>query len=503
MLNMMWFKSDLRILDNPALHASMLSGPTIAVYFVSEKQWQKHALSPAKISLIIQQLTLLERELASLNVPLIVQKTECFKSLPNDLMDLAALHSVAQIYCNQEYELNEHQCERQVENIGKQRGLNFQSYNDACLSDPGSIKNKQGESYKVFTAFKRAFFKDSFRLLRPLSSRSKPQNAINVVSDISVLSEIESRVAFNQMDHKSIWPAGEAEAHARLERFGDECMADYGRDRDTPSIEGTSTLSPYLAIGALSTRQCLQLAMQQNNGSLEASTKGASIWINELVWRDFYRHIVFDRPELCRFKPFKADTDRLPWRHDVELFEAWKNGCTGFPIVDAAMRQLKQTAWMHNRLRMVTAMFLTKHLFIDWRWGEAYFMSQLIDGDFASNNGGWQWSASTGVDASPYFRIFNPTRQSERFDSAGSFIRRYVPELSSLDNKSIHQPSPSQALAAGYCLPIVDHRQATDQTKSYFKQLKNSPEIMTENTDQQAPIYYTSNVQKQQEFTLK
>ncbi|MFT7184739.1 MAG: deoxyribodipyrimidine photo-lyase [Pseudohongiellaceae bacterium] len=503
MLNMMWFKSDLRILDNPALHASMLNGSTLAVYFVSEKQWQKHALSPAKMSLIIQQLRSLERELASLNVSLIVQITECFKSLPTDLMDLAELHSVGRIYCNQEYELNEHQCERQVENLAKQSELFFNSYNDVCLSEPGSIKNQQGQSYKVFTAFKRAFFKDSFRLLRPLSSRNNPQKATDVVSDIVVLNEIETRVGFNQIDHTGLWPAGENEAHARLERFGDECIADYGRDRDIPSIDGTSTLSPYLAIGALSTRQCLQLAMQQNSGNLEASNRGASIWINELLWREFYRHLMFGSPKLCRFKPFKADTDRLPWRHDLIMFEAWKNGCTGYPIVDAAMRQLKQTAWMHNRLRMVTAMFLTKHLFIDWRWGEAYFMSQLVDGDFASNNGGWQWSASTGVDAVPYFRIFNPTRQSQRFDPTGSFIRRYMPELASLDNKSIHQPSQSQALAAGYCLPIVDHRQATDQTKYYFKHLKDASVVTAENINHQTHVSKALHVQKQQEFTLK
>ena len=184
------------------------------------------------------------------------------------------------------------------------------------------------------------------------------------------------------------------------------------------------------------------------------------------------------------------------------MFEAWKNARTGYPIVDAAMRQLKQTAWMHNRLRMVVAMFLTKHLFIDWRWGEAYFMSQLVDGDFASNNGGWQWSASTGVDAAPYFRIFNPTRQSERFDQSGSFIRRYMPELAHLDNKSIHQPSHRQALAAGYCLPIVEHRQATDQAKFYFKQLNNASTLNSADKDQQATVGNLVSRQNQQEFTL-
>jgi deoxyribodipyrimidine photo-lyase len=215
----------------------------------------------------------------------------------------------------------------------------------------------------------------------------------------------------------------------------------------------------------------MHAALSLNHGSLSEGQQGIATWINELIWREFYKHLLVDFPQLCRFKPFKPETDRLPWKQDSELFEAWKAGRTGFPIVDAAMRQLKQTAWMHNRLRMVVAMFLTKHLFIDWRLGEAYFMSMLVDGDLASNNGGWQWSASTGVDAVPYFRIFNPTRQSQRFDERGDFIRQYLPELSGLDNKSIHMPSAQQAKALAYPLPIVDHSAAVAQTKLWFKRL--------------------------------
>jgi deoxyribodipyrimidine photo-lyase len=270
------------------------------------------------------------------------------------------------------------------------------------------------------------------------------------------------------------WPAGEEYAHSQLEQFIQERSYEYDKRRDFPGEQGTSVLSPYLAIGAISTRQCLQSAVNENRGSLDEGQPGIVSWINELIWREFYRHILASDESLCRFKPFKPETDNLPWRHDQQQFELWKVGKTGYPIVDAAMRQLNETGWMHNRLRMVVSMFLTKHLFIDWRWGEWYFMSKLVDGDFASNNGGWQWSASTGVDAVPYFRIFNPTRQSIRFDPDGNFIRRFVPELRSLSSKHIHQPSNEQALALGYALPMVDHKEATGQTKLYFSQLNTS-----------------------------
>lgn len=503
MLNLMWFKTDLRVLDNPALHAAMTSGSTIAVYFISETQWALHGVSLAKISLIKRQLKLLETELAQLNVPLIVKNTDCFKTLPVDLINFTKSIGVNKIFCNQEYELNENLCEQKVAKLAYEQHYTFNSYNDTCLSEPGVIKNNQGQSYKVFSAFKRAFLKDTVRILRPLIPRNKPQAIIDIPSDISILASIENQKYSDHFSHEDLWPAGENEAHNRLEQFGEEAIFEYASDRDIPSKDGTSTLSPYLVVGALSTRQCLQLAVQKNKNSFDESKNGASTWINELLWREFYRHLLSANPKLCKFKPFKEETDKLPWRHDLDMFEAWKNGTTGYPIVDAAMRQLKETAWMHNRLRMVTAMFLTKHLFIDWRWGEAYFMSMLVDGDFASNNGGWQWSASTGVDAVPYFRIFNPTRQSQRFDPSGNFIRRYLPELECLDNKSIHKPSYDQVLQTGYYLPLVDHKNATEQTKSYFKQLKNSPYSMPPSGEHHYSVSSVIDEKNQQEFMLE
>jgi deoxyribodipyrimidine photo-lyase len=198
---------------------------------------------------------------------------------------------------------------------------------------------------------------------------------------------------------------------------------------------------------------------------------GPATWLSELIWREFYKHIVFFHPEVCRYKPYKANTDKIPWRYDEGDYQKWCEGNTGFPLVDAAMRQLNQTGWMHNRLRMVVAMFLSKTLFLDWRWGERYFMQHLIDGDLAANNGGWQWSASTGTDAVPYFRIFNPITQSERFDPEGRFIRQYCPELARLDNKAIHNPYargvPPRSL--DYPEPIVDYQAMRLKVIAEFK----------------------------------
>lgn len=467
--NLMWFRSDLRVYDNPALSSAMSQGPTIAVYMVTESQWQIHGISPAKRALILRQVNALHDELEKLHVPLIVLSADTFSTIPDVLDSFVQNYPVQKLFFNIEYEVNEQACAEQVQARMDTLGISNASYHDACLIEPGMIRNKQGQPYKVYSAFKKAYIQEFSYHARHILNRPEAQQSVRLSSDLSSLPT-------NTADFEQLWPAGEDEAHDRLSRFLEDDIKRYKEKRDFPSDAATSQLSPYLAIGAISTTQCMHAALSLNHGSLSEGHQGISTWINELIWREFYKHLIVDFPQLCRFKPFKPQTDRLPWKQEGELFEAWKEGKTGFPIVDAAMRQLKQTAWMHNRLRMVVAMFLTKHLFIDWRLGEAYFMSMLVDGDLASNNGGWQWSASTGVDAVPYFRIFNPTRQSQRFDESGDFIRQYLPELSSLDNKSIHKPSPQQAKALGYPLPIVEHSTAVAQTKSWFKAL-SEPQV--------------------------
>lgn len=475
-MNLVWLRSDLRTFDNPALVAAMSEGPTIAVYCLAQKQWDEHGISLAKRSLILRQLVTLEKSLAELNVPLMVLNSGHFNDIPKQLCEFVQTHNISNVFINDEYELNERRCTEATQRALSNMNVQSTVYVDQCMIAPGTVLTKQGEMFKVYTAFKRAFMSEFPAQSRDLLGRPKPQTKSKNLpaSNLEVLTPLLNGLD-QQQDHSELWPAGEHYALEQLDDFVEEKAKDYADHRDFPNIQGTSTLSPYLAIGAISTTQCVNAALNHSgrsvNGGMTDGKDGISVWINELIWREFYRHFIFAYPELCMYKPFKAETDALPWKNDSDLFDAWKQGQTGYPIVDAAMRQLNETGWMHNRLRMVVAMFFTKHLFLDWRLGEAYFMSQLVDGDFASNNGGWQWSASTGVDAAPYFRIFNPVRQSERFDESGAFIKRYVPELASLSPKEIHMPKPEKAKALGYPQAIVNHSIAVKETKQHFKNL--------------------------------
>ncbi len=473
MSQLVWFRSDLRIHDNPALSEAMPHGDCIAVYCLCEKQWQAHDVAPAKRSLIVRQVKALAEALGELNVPLKVLDCDSFDEVPAALAELACAVGAERVYTNEEYELNELKCAQQAEKALVSVDAKLHTRHDQCAVAPGEVRTQQGDMYKVFSAFKKEYLRQFDSRSRKLMAVPDGQSVTGVDNDLSALDRFEERDVYAKQ-----WPAGEDVAHDRLNDFIEEQVKAYSDKRDFPAQDATSQLSPYLAIGALSTRQCLQAAMSVNEGSLQSGRKGVDTWISELIWRDFYRHLLYAYPDLCRYRPFKPDTDRLPWRKDEKLFKAWCDGKTGYPLVDAAMRQLNETSWMHNRLRMVTAMFLTKHLFIDWRWGEKYFMEHLVDGDLASNNGGWQWSASTGVDAVPYFRIFNPVRQSERFDPDGAFIRRYVPELKDIKGKEIHWPTDNQRKACDYPVPIVDHAKAVAQTKQWFKELSETEEAV-------------------------
>nr|WP_305418007.1 FAD-binding domain-containing protein [Photobacterium leiognathi] len=271
-----------------------------------------------------------------------------------------------------------------------------------------------------------------------------------------------------------LWPVDEEAILQRLDTFCVTKAQDYHQQRDFPAIDGTSCLSPFLAIGALSARQCVYQLLQYFPHALEVNKEdGAFTWLNEIIWREFYGHLLHRYPELSKNHPFQYYTQYVRWQDDPTLLKAWQDGKTGFPIVDAAMRQLRATGWMHNRLRMITASFLTKDLLCDWRAGEQWFMQHLIDGDFASNNGGWQWAASTGTDSQPYFRVFNPTLQGQRFDPKGDFIRTWVKELAKVPDKYIH--TPHQWDSSGfldYPLPIVDHKEARLLAIEAFKQAK-------------------------------
>lgn len=279
---------------------------------------------------------------------------------------------------------------------------------------PGSVMTGNHEMYKVFTPFKNAFLR---RLKEELPQCVAAPHAREGAQPVA------KPIALNypqQPFDEQLFPADEKSAIARLRHFCQQQAAEYEQQRDFPAIEGTSRLSAALAIGALSPRQCLHRLLAEQPQALDGGS--GAVWLNELIWREFYRHLMTFHSALCKHKPFIPWTDRVQWQGSQQQLAAWQEGKTGFPIVDAAMRQLNSTGWMHNRLRMITASFLVKDLLIDWRCGERYFISQLIDGDLAANNGGWQWAASTGTDAAPYFRIFNPTTQGSALTPAASLF---------------------------------------------------------------------------------
>lgn len=480
---LMWFRTDLRTEDNLALSracadAKAKGSAVLAVFVICPAQWREHDWAGVRVDFVLRHLADLSGELAKLNIPLLIASTPRFSGVPAILVKLAREHSCSAVYFNREYEINEVRRDAEAEKSLAAAGVHATGFTDQVLVEPGLVRTAGGSGgfFTVFSPFKRALYKHMQESggVRVISRPAK-QSPLSVPSS-PVPTAVDGFVS-HVSDAEVLWPAGERHARARLTAFVRNSITRYKADRDAPSLEGTSKLSPYLAIGSISPRQCVAAALEANAGRWDTGDPGAVHWISEVAWREFYKHILIGFPRVCMGRAFKPETDGLAWNENDAHFEAWCQGQTGYPIVDAAMRQLAATGWMHNRLRMIAAMFLTKDLFIDWRRGERFFMQHLIDGDFASNNGGWQWSASTGTDAAPYFRIFNPFSQSRTCDPEGAFIRRYVPELAELpggEDGPIHEPSALPALlrsSVKYPDPIVDHATAREHVLRAFKAL--------------------------------
>jgi len=467
MTHLVWFRNDLRVADNAALTAACKQRePVQACFIVTTGQWQEHDWSPARVRLVLDHANALSGRLAGLGIPLTFLTAPDFNASIRELADFCEAQSIRHLHFNEEYGINERRRDKSVKAAMDDSGVEVNKYRDQTVAPVGSILTQQGEPYSVFTPFSRSWRRwidDNQPTVFPIPKAiGKPIRAESFNISAIFPSEFPE-------PPPALVETGEDAAHNQLERFLDERAGDYKNRRDFPSLEGTSLTSPYLANGVLSGRQCLLAARERQGGNQE----GLTTWTSEIAWRDFYINILYHYPRISMHRAFKPETEWLAWNTPGDNFEAWKNGQTGVPIVDAAMRQLNQTGWMHNRLRMITAMFLTKNLFIDWRLGEAYFMSKLADGFLASNNGGWQWSASTGTDAAPYFRVFNPATQSERFDPQGDFIRQYVPEVAKLDKKRIHQPWASGVIPGGYPRPIVDLKESRKEAIAKFQALKN------------------------------
>lgn len=468
---LVWFRSDLRVTDNPALYyAGQQCSQVIGVYLLSAKQWQLQHDGCNKLYFWMQNLKALKNRLAALNIPLLVISADTYDKAPEVLLKLAEKLKCQSLWFNDELGLYEQNRDDQAEHLFSKHSMPCHRFHQQTLFKPGTLRNKQGNYFKVFTPFKKHLFQQlAPELLQPLPAPKKQSALLSINVQSHSFENLYQPTATNIDQH---WSAGETAAQQALDHFLDGIIERYHQQRDFPSIAGTSSISPWLTAGTVSIRQCFHRALQINNGELDTGNKGITTWLSELIWREFYKHILFGFPRVSRNQAFKPETERLPWKDDQKLLKAWQTGQTGFPIVDAAMRQLTATGWMHNRLRMVTAMFLSKNLMLDWRLGEQFFMEHLIDGDLAANNGGWQWSASTGTDAAPYFRMFNPTSQSERFDADGTFIRQWLPELGHLDNSYIHSPEHSSEFSdINYPAPVVNHRLSREKVISAFKRL--------------------------------
>ncbi|KAL3456482.1 DNA photolyase, FAD-binding/Cryptochrome [Aspergillus heterothallicus] len=487
-----WFKTDLRLHDNRALQAAYNLAreakiPLITLYILSPEDLTAHLISPARTDLILRTLAQLQRDLSELDIPLYMEIQPDRSAVPARIVDLCHEWGANNLFANIEYEVDELRREASLVRVCAEKGIAFEMKHDTCVVPPGNLTSQTGKQYAVYTHWFRAWvtFLDRNSDILNVGEEigSNPGDARRLFSSLfgcSVPDAPEGKKLdeVNAVRMRDLYPAGEHEGQRRLEAFLDEKAKGYDEERNYLAGESTSVLSPYFTSGLLSTRTAVVQARKANGNRIAGGEVGYISWISEVAWRDFYRHVLVHWPFICMNKCFKPSYTNLDWSYNEDHFTAWASGKTGYPIVDAAMRQLNQIGWMHNRARMIVSSFLSKDLLIDWRRGERYFMEHLVDGDFASNHGGWGFGSSTGVDPQPYFRIFNPLRQSERFDPKGEYIRKWVEELRDVEGNAIHAPyergAGDVARKNGYPEPIVKHEEARDRALKRYKEASGS-----------------------------
>jgi deoxyribodipyrimidine photo-lyase len=444
-----WFRNDLRLHDNTALLAAVgRADQLLPVFIVDDHLLHGVHTSPSRRRFLLDCLARLAGDLAARGCPLVVRRGD-----PVDALARLLAESRAELLTfNRDYTPYAKRRDARVRAAARAAGVAVQDYKDRVICERDELRTQKGAGFVVYTPFRNAWM-ERWRAAPPATHRLArlPRPVPGIASD--PLPGPDALAAGG--DATDIPAGGETAAQARLHWFLQRAVRHYARDRDRPDVDGTSRLSPYLRFGAISVRQCagdaLALAARDRGAA-----SGARKWVDELVWRDFYLALLDEHPRVLG-GAFRREFGRVRWNDDAAALRAWREGRTGYPFVDAAMRQLVQTGWMHNRARMIVASFLTKDLLLDWRLGERVFMHHLIDGEPASNNGGWQWSASTGTDAQPYFRVFNPVLQGQKFDPAGAYVRRYVAELRELPDRYIHRPWDAPTPPRDYPPPIVDH----------------------------------------------
>ena len=473
MKGIIWFRTDLRIDDNPALLSALNQCEEVTgIYIFSQTQWDLHNESNIKHEFLINNLTVLEQSLAKLNIPLLAINTESYKTLSKDLCSFLVDQKIDHAFWNNEFGYNETKRDQSAIKALEKVNIQTSQFDDQVIYEPGFLRTGQGNPFSVFTPFKRRWVENFEMDFLDITQLQAAKKTSSTKSNLSNLKFVKSHLV-----NINLWPAGEVAAQERLSSFLHSKARLYNESRNSPIIDGTSRISPYLALGILSPKRCILEGLKLNDFEFTSGNKGICKWIDEIVWREFYRNIMHSFPKVSKNQPFQDYTKSIQWRHSSKELEAFYNGKTGFPIVDAGIRQMLAEGWMHNRLRMVVAMFFTKNMLHDWRLGEKFFMQNLIDGDFSSNNGGWQWSSSTGTDSAPYFRIFNPITQSQNFDPKGEFIKKFIPELKDVPVAQIHQPKSDLFSSTNYPAPMLDLKESRLRAIQAFKDARENTSI--------------------------
>ena len=472
-----WFRRDLRIHDNAALAAAAESGrPVVPLFVLDEESSGVRPLGGASRWWLHESLRSLADDLAGLGLFLCLRRGPAVAVLREVVRETGA----GRVVWNRCYEPASISCDAAVTAMLCETGVETESYAGSLLSEPGEILTRQGAPYKVFTPFWRRL-RERYRAPLPHPTPKRPTPGPAVASDRLEDWRLQPTAPDWAGGLRETWEVGEAAARRRLAGFMEGAVERYGSDRDRPDLEGSSRLSAYLHWGEIGPHQVWRAAAPLIEAAAPAPT-GAEALLRELAWRDFNHHL------LCHFPAMETENwrpafDHFPWRDDPAALAAWQECRTGYPIVDAGMRELWHTGWMHNRPRMIAASFLTKDLLVHWRHGEAWFWDTLVDADLANNVANWQWVAGSGADAQPFFRIFNPVRQAERFDPEGAYVRRWVPEISRLPDRWLHRPweTPSEVLSGvgvrlgrDYPLPIVDHAEARQQALRTYRRLRSA-----------------------------
>jgi deoxyribodipyrimidine photo-lyase len=468
------FQADLRLADNKALFfACKNSAPIIPVFIYSPEDEGAWAPGAASRWWLHHSLSSLKSSLAAAGANLVIRRGPFAESVNRILAESGA----RSVYCNQRFEPAARRLESEVEASLAKLGVDFHRYNSSLLFHPELVRTSDDQPYKVFTPYYNRVTR--LKSEQPLP-RNKRLNPASVSLDSLTVSDLDllPRIAWDE-GLMSVWTPGEAGAQKQLRKFLSEGLALYAAGRDRPDKELVSRMSPYLHFGEISAQTIWQevVRISETTGGGES---GSEKYLRELVWREFAYHLLYHFPDTAE-QPLRQNFEHFPWRRDAGGLKAWQLGMTGYPIVDAGMRELWKTGWMHNRVRMIVASFLVKDLLIDWREGARWFWDTLVDADLANNTLGWQWTAGCGADAAPFFRVFNPVLQGEKFDPDGNYVRKWLPELAKLPATMIHKPWEMPAdvlgrygvtLGRDYPEPIVDHSFARQRALLALAEIK-------------------------------